>query len=92
MWDTAEQLQVLSSSSILVLERKGNARGCPRANRQLSHLPCQSQDPEQQLPALWHWCGAAVPAPRAVGLAWPEHTSCSDLGFLFLEIPWLSCS
>lgn len=52
----------------------------------------ESQDPEQQLPALWHWRGAFVPVPRAVGLALPDHTSCPDLGFLLLEIPWLSCS
>lgn len=73
-------------------ERRGNARGCPRANRQLGHLPAQSQHPEQQLPALWHWRGAVVPVPRAAGLALPEHTSCPDLGFLLLEISWLSCS
>lgn len=40
----------------------------------------------------WHWRGAVVPVPRAAGLALPEHTSCPDLGFLLLEIPWLSCS
>lgn len=52
----------------------------------------ESQDPEQQLPALWHWRGAFVPVTRAVGLALPELTSCPDLDFLLLDIPWLSCS
>lgn len=92
VWDRAEELQVSSSSSILVLGKERQCWGLPTGKQAAKSSGKESQDPEQQLPALWHWRGAIVPVPRAVGLALPEHISCPDLGFLLLKIPWLSCS